>query len=100
MTREQQEKIVEIREQYVENCKEYASYGTSSCKFNVFRSKNENDQNITVIFTVVTGLSDYGQPFYETTNILVEPNGNSFNLMDVYPSNDVLGYIQNLEKIN
>ena len=100
MTRAQQEKIIEIREEYVSNCKEYASYGTSSCKFGVYRSKNEEDENITVIFTTVSGLSDFNQPFFQTTNLLVEPNGNSMNLMDVYSNNDVLGYIENLTKIN
>lgn len=100
MTREQQEKIIEIREQFNENCRKYASYGSSSCNFGVYISKNEQDKNVTVIFTIITGISDSYSPYYETVNILVEPNGSSFNLMDVFPSDDVLGYIEKLEKIN
>lgn len=97
MTDEQRAKIEELRNDFYLKVKYYSTY--SGTKFNVFSSNNENDKNITIIYTIITGLNDSYQPFYENQNILIEPNGNAINLMDFYSDNDVLTYIENLKKI-
>lgn len=99
MTQEQIEKIKKIREDYKDNCEKYSSWGIENCSFGIYKSTKEGDENITLIITTISGLSDSMQAFYETTNILVEPNGNSLNLLDFFGSNDVLGYIESLKKI-
>jgi hypothetical protein len=99
MTQLQIEKIKKIREDFKDNCEKYSSWGIDNCSFGIYKSTKEGDENITLIITTISGLSDSMQAFYETTNILVEPNGNSLNLLDFFGSNDVLGYIESLKKI-
>jgi hypothetical protein len=99
MTLQQVETIKKLRQGYKDSCEKYASWGINDCHFSIYKSAKENDNNITLIITTISGLSDSLQPYFETTNLLVEPNGNSLNLLDFYASNDVLGYIENLKKI-
>ena len=50
--------------------------------------------------TVISGISDSMQTYKATNNIMIEPNGISVKLTDVYPRDYVLDYIQKLKKIN
>lgn len=99
MTEAQIETIKKLREGYKDNCEKFSSWGIDKCAFGIYKSTKENDNNITLILTTISGISDSMQPYYETTNILVEPNGNSLNLFDFFESNDILGYIESLKKI-
>ena len=100
MTNAQKETIDIYREQFLQSCHKYEVYsGENTCKFELYESNKEDDKNITIIYTLVTGLSNDYQPFYEVVNLIVEPDGNAINLMDFYPQNLVIDYIKNLKKI-
>lgn len=100
MTNAQSTTIDILKAQFMQSCLKYNSYSAeNSCKFDLYKSNNDEDKNITIIYTVVSGLSDDYQPFYQTVNMLVEPDGNAINLMDFYPQNFVIDYINKLKKI-
>lgn len=99
MTESQKNTINVLKAQFSESCNKYAAYSGDNCKFELYESKNPEDKNITIIYTVVNGLSDDYQPFYQTVNMLVEPDGNALNLMDFYPPDFVIDYIKKLKNI-
>jgi hypothetical protein len=99
MTPQQVETIKRLRQGFKDSCEKYSSWGSNECHFSIYTSGKEDDKNITLIITTISGISDSLQPYFETTNLLVEPNGNSLNLLDFFDSNDVLGYIENLKKL-
>lgn len=99
MTQAQENTITVLRAQFAETCNKYATYSGDNCKFELYKSENPQDENITIIYTVVNGISDDYQPFYQTINMLVEPDGNAFNIMDFFPTNFVVDYIKKLKKI-
>jgi hypothetical protein len=101
MTPQQKEQIEKYREQYEENCSKYASWGTGSdCSFSLRKSKDENDKNYTILMTIVAGITDDFQPYVETVNLMVEPDGNVINLMDFFDSEKVINYIEQLIKVD
>ena len=101
LTIEQIDKISLYQKQYKENVEEYSAYDSEKiCSFNVYASVKEEDKNITIVLATITGISDYYQPFSQVNNIMVEPDGNSFNLTDIYNRNEVLLYISNLKKLD
>ncbi|NBO50174.1 MAG: hypothetical protein EBU80_10735 [Chitinophagia bacterium] len=100
MTIEQQKQVEIYRNEFEESCSSNAVYGSGRlCSFGVFKSENEEDQNVTLIITTITGLSDNYQPYVGTNNIMIEPDGNTFNMDDVFPSSQVAGYVSKLKKI-
>jgi hypothetical protein len=52
-----------------------------------------------LIITTVDGISDFDQPYFRTTNLLVQPNGNLVNLVDFYSEKEVLEYVAKLKKL-
>jgi hypothetical protein len=101
MTTQQELSVQKFRNQYKDNCLMYEGWGSADiCNFGVYASDNENDKNITLIFTTITDLSDYGQPFTKVNNILIEPDGNVVILMETYKEGMVLDYINTLKRID
>lgn len=100
MTKAQENKVEFYKIEFQKNNEKYTSWSNGMCKFTVYKSDLPEDNNITLIYTIISGLSDFGEPFFQTSNILIEPDGNSLNLIDFFPSDEVLGYIQKLKKIN
>lgn len=99
MTSAQSTTVDVLKAQFTQSCDKYATYSGDVCNFEVYKSENDSDENITIIYTTVTGISDDYQPYYEVVNMLVEPDGNAINLMDFYPQNFVVDYIKSLKKI-
>jgi hypothetical protein len=99
MTAQQIETIKKLRQGFKDSCERYAGWGSNECHFSIYKCEKEDDDNITLIISTISGISDSLQPYIETTNLLVEPNGNSLNLLDFFNSDDVLTYIENLKKI-
>jgi len=98
MTIQQQEQVIKYRNQYQERCKIYKWY--KDCKFGVYENpSNPEDDNITIISTFVSSISNDFLPFYDTIYLLVQPDGNVISLMDVYPDGDVSAYVLNLKLI-
>ncbi len=101
MTIEQKNQLEKYRQEFAQNCKRYAAWGSErDCKFSSFESENEEDKNITLVVTTITGLSDDYQTYVETVNLMIEPDGNVINLFDVYEPSQVISYIQQLKKID
>ena len=101
MTTQQEIAIETFRNQYKDNCVMYQGWGSADiCNFGVYASDNEMDKNITLIFTTITDLSEYGQPFTKVNNILIEPDGNVVVLMDTYKEGMVIDYINTLKRID
>lgn len=101
MTIEQQKQIEKYREEFSKNCKEYSQWGSDrDCKFSIFKSEKAEDENYTIVVTTITGLSDDYQTYVETSNLMIEPDGNVINLFDVYGQSEVLSYIEQLKKID
>ena len=100
MTQKQKEKIDTYKKQFDSNVEQFDNFGSYDvCGFGVYYSENEEDKNLTVIMTTVTGISDNYEPYISTSNIMIEPDGNSFNLTDIYNKDEVYGYIKKLKKI-
>lgn len=100
LTENQIEKIAHYKKQYEGNLEEYDNFGSYDiCGFAVYCSENPNDKNATIIMTTITGISDDYEPKTTINNIMVEPDGNSFRLTDIYKQEDVFGYIKKLKKI-
>ena len=55
-----QEKTIELyRTQYTQSCGRYVGYSApNSCKFNLYKSEDERDKNITIVYTSVVGISE------------------------------------------
>jgi len=101
MTIEQKNQVEKYRQEFAENCKKYAAWGSDrDCKFSAYESKREEDKNITLVVTTITGLSDDYQTYVGTTNLMIEPDGNVINLFDAFEPNQVISYIQQLKKID
>mgnify|MGYP003339398751 CR=1 FL=1 len=101
MTTQQELAVQNFRNQYRDNCIMYEAWGSADiCNFGVYASDNETDDNITLIFTLITDLSEYGQPFTKVNNILIEPDGNVVVLMDTFNEQIVLDYINTLKRID
>lgn len=100
MTIEQQKQIEKYKQEFAENCKDYAAYGSKRyCKFSLYKSENPEDANYTMVITNISGISDDYQPYVETLNLMVEPDGNTLQLTDIYEPSEVVTYIQQLKKI-
>lgn len=101
MTIEQQNQLEKYRKEFAENCKKYAAWGSDrDCKFSALKSDREEDKNITLVVTAITGISDDYQTYVETINLLIEPDGNVVNLFDIYEPSQVITYIQQLKNID
>lgn len=101
MTTEQKNTIEKYRQEYEINCKTYASWGSArDCSFIILKSQNPDYQTYVIVITTITGLSDDYQTYVSTINMMVEPDGNAFNLTDVFDSNDALTYLETLVKVN
>lgn len=101
VTQKQKEKIEVYQKQFEENIAEYENWGSQQdCRFGIYISTNAEDKNVTIIMITITGISDNYQTYKAINNIMVEPNGDSCKLTDIYPKEYVLDYIQTLKKIN
>lgn len=97
MTEQQKKAIEQYKLDYAANCSKFSKYGGGrDCSFVLLKSQNENDPNYTMVVTSVTGLSEDFQPYVETVNLMVEPDGNVINLSDIYNPSQVVGYVENL----
>jgi hypothetical protein len=100
MTIEQQKKLEVYREEYKRNCTSNVGFGSDRiCNFHVYGSDNPDDQNITIVMTTITDISDNYQPFIATLNIMIEADGNAINLADVFPKSQVASYVEQLKII-
>lgn len=100
MTTNQKKQLEVYTKEYQENCSSNAQFGSNRiCNFNVFKSENPEDKNITIVMTTITDISDNYQPYIATTNIMIEPDGNAINLADVFPKSQVAAYVEQLKKI-
>lgn len=101
VTDKQKAVIEKYQAEFEENLRKYDSWGSQqACHFGIYVSQNEGDKNVTLIITTISGLSDDYQPYKATNNIMVEPDGNSFRLKDIYPEDYIIEYIKALKKIN
>jgi hypothetical protein len=101
VTQKQKEKIELYEKQFEKNIAEYINWGSQQdCRFGIYVSPNPEDKNITIIMTTITGISDNYQTYKITNNIMIEPNGESCKLTDIYPSDYVFDYLEKLTKIN
>lgn len=97
MTEQQLKAIEKYKADYASNCSKYSRYGSGrDCSFKLLKSANESDPNYTMLVTSVTGLSDDFQPYVQTVNLMVEPDGNVINLSDIYNPSQVAAYVENL----
>ena len=100
ITVEQKKKIEVLSAQHADRCAKYAIYGACSCSFNVFKSKlNPTDQNVTIVISQVSSITNDLLLLYDMVYIMVEPDGNHIQLDDFFPLQKVLEYTQSLEKI-
>ena len=100
MTTQQQKQLDTYREEYRMNCSNNVGFGSDRiCSFNVYGSKDSEDENITIVMTTITDISDNYQPFIATLNIMIEPDGNAINLADVFPKSQVAAYVEQLKII-
>lgn len=101
MTQEQKSKIEYYRKQFSDRCSDYSGWSSvKDCRFEVYKSNNEEDNNITIYSSFVSGLSDDYQPYYDIINLLVESDGNVVDLSTILSSNERIDYINSLTKIN
>jgi hypothetical protein len=101
MTIEQQKMIEKYRGEFADNCKKFSAWGSErDCSFSLYKSKNPDDLNYTIVVTSVTGLSDDLQTYVETVNLMVEPDGNVIKMGDVFEPSQVVSYVEQLEKID
>lgn len=101
MTPEQRAAIEKYRAEFNSNCSMYAPWGSKrDCSFQLYKGEKPEDLNYTMVITSVTGLSDDLQTYVETVNLMVEPDGNVINLIDLFDRNQVIDYIQQLKKID
>lgn len=101
MTQSQKLSIDRYRNEFEEKCRIYAAWGSArDCSFRLLGSDSEEDKNITMLITTITGISDDNQTYVETLNLMVEPDGNVLNLYDVFPMSEVVGYIETLKRID
>ena len=101
MTIEQQQKLEIYKKEFQENCSSNFQYGSDRvCNFHVYESQNEEDKNITIVMSTIADISDDYQPFVVTNNIMIEPDGNAFNMNDVFPRSQVAKYVSTLKKID
>jgi hypothetical protein len=102
MTKEQEKTIKEIKDKERINCETYSTYGSSDiCSLSIYESKkNTDDKNIVVKIVSITGISDNFEPYIGISNIMVEPNGHSFDMSSVFPNQYVMNYLQTLRQIN
>jgi len=100
MTIEQKKQIEVYTKEYHENCSSNTQFGSDRiCNFNLYKSNNPEDENITIVMTTITDISDNYQPYIATINIMIEPDGNAINLADVFPKSQVAAYVDQLKKI-
>jgi hypothetical protein len=101
MTNEQKKAIEKYKSEFGENCRKFSAWGSDrDCSFHLYKSKNPEDLNYTMVVTSVTGLSDDLQTYVETVNLMVEPDGNVIKLSDIYEQSQVVSYVEQLEKID
>jgi hypothetical protein len=101
MTTEQKKQIENYREQFEQNCKNYATWGSQRyCRFDLYKSESLDDPNITIVATTITDISDNYEPYVKTHNLMIEPDGNVINLFDVFDSSQVMSYIEKLKKVD
>jgi len=101
MTQEQKSKIEHYRKQFQDKCSDYSGWGSvKDCRFELYESDKEEDKNVTIYSSFVSGLSDDYQPYYDIINLLVEEDGNVVDLSTILTSNERIDYINTLTKIN
>ncbi len=101
MTQAQKIAIEELRRQYNDNCRENIDYGSNRiCNFHLYENEAPEDDNVTIVMTIIDGISDSFQPYIKTVNVMVEPDGTHFNLADLFPPSKVVAYVQKLKKIS
>lgn len=101
MTQEQKLKVEQYKAEFEQKCSDYSNWSSvKDCKFDVFKSENEEDKNVTIYSAYVSGLSDDYQPYYDIVNLLVEEDGNVVDLSTILSSNERIEYIKSLTKIN
>jgi hypothetical protein len=101
MTQEQKSKIEHYREQFGKKCSDYSGWsGAKDCRFELYESDKEEDKNITIYSSYISGLSDDYQPYYDIINLLIEEDGNVVDLSTILTSNERIDYINTLTKIN
>lgn len=100
MTIEQKNKVDFYKSEFEKMCTKYVNYNAKkTCNFNVYKSENSEDNNVTIVYSHITGVSDDYQTYFGVDNILIEPDGNAINMGDFYPQNDIIDYIEKLKKI-
>lgn len=99
MTEQQRAKIEIYKNQYIETLKKYEGYDVGDTYFGVYGSDLTDDKNVTIIMSVITGLGDDYEIKTTVNNILIEPDGNSMKLTDIYNTSLVYEYVKGLKKI-
>lgn len=99
MTEQQKQKVEVYRKQYNEALRKYEGYNVGDTYFGVYNSEITDDNNVTIIMSVITGLGDDYEIKTTINNILIEPGGNSMKLTDIYNASLVYEYVKGLKKI-
>ena len=100
MTQFQEFTIEKLKKEFDERCKSLVGWGSmSNSSFTLYKNDNdENDNRILVGIVSIEGISDDGQLFMQTNNILVEEDGKYYVLEYILPKSKIVSYLNNLTK--
>jgi hypothetical protein len=100
MTTQQVEIFEKYQSEYNEryNAYSYLSY-SKDCGFIAYKFIDSLNNDIVIRSTTISGLSDNFEPFFDIVYILIEPNGNTILLNDVFNQDQINNLFQQLIKI-
>ena len=100
MTTQQVEIFEKYKQEYTERYKVYSYLSYSDdCNFFAYKFHDKINNDIVIRSTTISGLSDNFEPFFDIIYILVEPNGNTILLNDVFNQDQINNLFQQLIKI-
>ncbi len=96
---EKQKKVIgTYRAEFNKNLAEFQGYNPEDvCSFHVYAGSN--DDNICIVSSYIQDIIDF-QLKTKYIYIMVQPDGNAINLIDLYPQGRIIEYINSLKKID
>jgi hypothetical protein len=100
MTQFQKFTIEKLKAEFDERVNSLSGWGSSSVSsFTTYRNNNnEEDSRVLVGIVSIDGISDDGQLFMNTSNILIEEDGKYYVLEYIMPKSKIVSYLTNLTK--
>jgi len=100
MTIQQLEIFEKYKQEYNERYKAYSHLIYSNdCRFLAYKFINDSNKDIVINATTISGLGDSFEPFFDIIYILIEPNGNTILLNDVFNQDQINNLFQQLINI-